>query len=1137
MCYSQHARTSVYVQIGVGDTDDLHGRKLGEFVLRERLDEGGFGTVYRCEQPLLEREAVVKVLHQRMLRRDATLQCFVREAQLGSRLDHPYAAHVYAIGVEPTDGLVWIAMELVRGVTLARWLQLRGPMPFEVFVPFFECVAEVVHTAHDRGIIHRDLKPANVMLIERAGRLLPKLLDFGVASLLDEIAAPAWLDSFNPRSGEDPDSTAQLRRPGPKPAAPVAVTPSSALTGTPPYMAPEQWDGGTAVGKAADLYALGVIAYEALTGGRPFRADNEEQFAELHRFAPVPTLGGSLASLDRLFQRALAKRPEDRFASALDFAAALRAELETRMVARIRAAARVWDERDRAPAHLWQGEVFAELERWAARSTRADTLGKCETDFVEACRQRALDQAEAAQRRAQWRRRLGLGAAAAAVAGVFGVFQVRAALEADTERQVARATAIEAEVEQGRAALLHDEMADAEQHLSAAVRRGDRSAATAFMLARATQPRRAEQARFAARAGRSWSATWSPDGARVLTSDDAGALLWDVAARRLVATLDHGDAVMAALLGEDLAITAGNDGTVRLWRASDGAPVRTLRPAAGAPHYFLVARSPDGRSVAAIDASGAAVQVWDVASGGLIGDLRGRGVDFPALGWSSDGRWLLVGGGDDVQVFETSAWKLTLTIPGPIRRVAWDPAGPRIATGTAGGDLALWAVPGGARAAHLRDGGEGIDALAWSRDGELVAAAGRDGGVAVFDARDGVRRSQGNHLHDRVFGLEFDPSGQRIAASSAGGSVAVSDAATGAAISILGGPTKLVRTIHFDLDGDHVLGASWDGTARIWNAAAPYRRWSSPAIVDDCGYVTSAAPDGPIVAVPCRGHTTRIWGTARGDLLAELPETTVLPAIAPHGDAVAIARGSDVEVYAVPGGRLLERRHGASAVTALAFGATGALAGAADGSLEMLGAAGAVKLSPMPAAVTALALLSDGRVVAADARGRVRVGDRELEASASSPVALLRPSPDGARLLGLPEPLSPAAPILWDLASGRQRGALTGHAIGARWVAADRFLTAASDGVVRMWDGTGSLLQQYRGGSLPMVAATLSPDGTLVLGGGTDGRLRYWDAETGRPLWTTPAHSGPLVGLRIEGEEVVTRSLGGELVTWHITAK
>src|SRR5213079_207230 len=99
--------------------DELYGRTVGEFVLRERIGEGGYGAVYRCEQPALGREAVVKVLHHKLRGNDVVRQRFLREARLASRLDHPYAAHVYAFGAE-ADGLLWIAMELVRGTSLER---------------------------------------------------------------------------------------------------------------------------------------------------------------------------------------------------------------------------------------------------------------------------------------------------------------------------------------------------------------------------------------------------------------------------------------------------------------------------------------------------------------------------------------------------------------------------------------------------------------------------------------------------------------------------------------------------------------------------------------------------------------------------------------------------------------------------------------------------------------------------------------------------------------------------------------------------------------------------------------------------------------------------------------------------------
>src|SRR4051794_19117522 len=122
------------------EPDDLFGRVLGEFVLRERIDEGGHAIVYRCEQPLLNRDVVIKVLRGRRQRNDASQERFLREAQLASRLDHPYAAHIYAFGAED-DGLLWLAMELVHGTSFAKWLTKHGRMPLDQFVPFFQCLA------------------------------------------------------------------------------------------------------------------------------------------------------------------------------------------------------------------------------------------------------------------------------------------------------------------------------------------------------------------------------------------------------------------------------------------------------------------------------------------------------------------------------------------------------------------------------------------------------------------------------------------------------------------------------------------------------------------------------------------------------------------------------------------------------------------------------------------------------------------------------------------------------------------------------------------------------------------------------------------------------------------------------------
>ncbi|MBP9208137.1 MAG: protein kinase [Kofleriaceae bacterium] len=269
--------------------DDLIGRTLGDFVLRELIGEGSFGRVYRAEQPVLEREAVVKVARSDRLDPHRIAR-FLAEARLASRLDHPLAAHVYAFGAE-ADGALWIAMELVRGTPLSELLA-GGPLPVDRAVPLLRRLCEVVHGAHELGVVHRDLKPANVMVLARAGSLFPKLLDLGIARDL--------------RAGE------------------TQATLGGASSGTPLYMAPEQWVAAERAGPAADQYALAAVTYQVLTGHPPFAGRSVMELAAQHARTPAPALPAAFPdNLSAAIQRGLSKRAEDRFPSVLAFADAL----------------------------------------------------------------------------------------------------------------------------------------------------------------------------------------------------------------------------------------------------------------------------------------------------------------------------------------------------------------------------------------------------------------------------------------------------------------------------------------------------------------------------------------------------------------------------------------------------------------------------------------------------------------------------------------------------------------------------------------------------------------------------------------------------------------------------------------------
>lgn len=304
--------------------DQLIGRKLGEFVIKQKLGEGGFGTVYIATQIPLGRETIVKVIHPKHSQNPRYVERFIREAHLASHLEHPYTASIYSFGTEP-DGLLWIAMEYVRGVTLGSLLKAQKALSLERFVPLLEKICEVVQTAHDSKIIHRDLKPANIMVVARAGILFPKLLDFGIAKSLDGI------NGVGNKSLEAKKLTKISRKKN------VDITLTSiedeegqeeSLTrgtmGSPPFMAPELWRDASTATEQTDIYALGVISYLCLTGRQPFYGD-VKGLLKAHIKSPVPSLGVEFsAELDGVITKAMSKTPEARYASAMEFAVDVR---------------------------------------------------------------------------------------------------------------------------------------------------------------------------------------------------------------------------------------------------------------------------------------------------------------------------------------------------------------------------------------------------------------------------------------------------------------------------------------------------------------------------------------------------------------------------------------------------------------------------------------------------------------------------------------------------------------------------------------------------------------------------------------------------------------------------------------------
>jgi serine/threonine-protein kinase len=262
----------------------------GRYRLERRVGEGGMAEVYLAHDELLDRPVAVKVLRQALAQDRVLRERFVREAQAAARLDHPHIVGVYDLG--EWGGRPFLVMEWVDGPSLASLIRERGPLPVPLACELGAQIASALAYAHARGLIHRDVKPHNILLKADGTRWEAKLADFGLAKVLSA----------------------------------TSLTLTQEVFGTPQYVAPEVVR-GERVAPAADLYSLGVVLFEMLTGQTPFAGENPAEVAFKHLSAdpPPPSKFNPQVppSLDRLVLQLLAKNPADRPSRAGEVVSAL----------------------------------------------------------------------------------------------------------------------------------------------------------------------------------------------------------------------------------------------------------------------------------------------------------------------------------------------------------------------------------------------------------------------------------------------------------------------------------------------------------------------------------------------------------------------------------------------------------------------------------------------------------------------------------------------------------------------------------------------------------------------------------------------------------------------------------------------
>jgi WD40 repeat protein/tRNA A-37 threonylcarbamoyl transferase component Bud32 len=838
--------------------------RVANYELLKEIGRGGMGVVFKARDVRLNRIVALKMIRGGTLANSDERQRFEKEAAAAAQLQHPNIVALYE--VSPFDQQPFLSMEYIGGTSLAERLSL-GPLSGRRAAEYLELTARAVHYAHTRGIVHRDLKPANVLLDENDQ---PKVTDFGLAKQMET-------DSDQTRTG--------------------------AILGTPSYMSPEQAAGSKSIGPASDVYSLGAVLYELITGKPPFCGETPLKtlnlVAEQDPIPPRMLTPSVDRDLETICLKCLEKSPQRRYASAESLADDLHLYLSGEPIT-ARRVSRIW-----------------RVVKWCRRNP-AWTLASA------VC-------------------------IASLLAFLFFSWFV-AYEEKDLREEAVKANQLaEVRLKTMRHLLYLSEMRQAQQ----ALRRADLDGGVRILdrwLPKEglsdlrdwewyfLKDRGEARLAFGSHAGQAFAVDYRSDGKQLASAggdiNKPGEIkIWEVRTGKLLRILaGHTNAITSLAYHPDKPIlaSASYDKTIKLWNLDTGNVIVTLRGHTN--NVYHVAFSPKGDRVASAShdlsvrvwdyehypsdpdksmrifnghdlpvtsvefhpdgqflGSGSSdrpvklggrdrtIKIWNLATGQIEKSLEGHAGDVESLVYSTDGKTLVSGGGRGNQRGELIFWdadtgKIRVKhfgLSDRIVHVSISRDG-KIAAAGADGILRIWNQAASSEALSFRADPQAVNGVAFAPDGHSLASAGRSGRVSLWNSSAGSETLT-LAAPGAMKTVAFNPKGPFLAAAGAPlGDVYVWNLDDPEQPIVFKGHKGGISTVSFSPDGNYLASGGDDHTVRIVDFRDPEKPaivlQGHPALVHALAY----RPDGKLIASAGEDDSIRLHDPVTGQLIKEL---------------------------------------------------------------------------------------------------------------------------------------------------------------------------------------------------------------------------------------------------------------------------